>query len=142
MPKETNKKQSKEKKHFMKDFKAELKRVIWPTTKQLVNNKKSKKEEKNKKHFFKDFKAELKRVVWPTPKQLLNSTIAVITIVLVVGLIVFALDLGLELLNKYGINSLQSKLQDTYSNNSVSNTTSVETNTIDGASSENNTSVE
>ena len=106
-----------------------------------VNNKKSKKEEKNKKHFFKDFKAELKRVVWPTPKQLLNSTIAVITIVLVVGLIVFALDLGLELLNKYGINSLQSKLQDTYLSNSVSNTTSVETNTIDGASSENNASV-
>ena len=106
-----------------------------------VNNKKSKKEEKNKKHFFKDFKAELKRVVWPTPKQLLNSTIAVITIVLVVGLIVFALDLGLELLNKYGINNLQSKLQDTYLNNSVSNTTSVETNTIDEASSENNTSV-
>lgn len=38
MPKEANKKQSKDKKHFMKDFKAELKRVIWPTPKQLVNN--------------------------------------------------------------------------------------------------------
>ena len=38
MPKETNKKQSKDKKHFFKDFKAELKRVIWPTPKQLVNN--------------------------------------------------------------------------------------------------------
>ena len=53
MPKETNKKQnakkqeekkdikkqdSKNKKHFMKDFKAELKRVIWPTPKQLFNN--------------------------------------------------------------------------------------------------------
>ena len=39
MPKkETNKKQSKDKKHFMKDFKAELKRVIWPTPKQLLNN--------------------------------------------------------------------------------------------------------
>ena len=110
--------------------------------KEKLDNKKSKKEEKNKRHFFKDFKAELKRVVWPTPKQLLNSTIAVITIVLVVGLIVFALDLGLKLLNQYGINSLQSKLQDKYLNNSVSNTISVETNTIDGASSENNTSVE
>ena len=29
---------SKNKKSFMKDFKAELKRVIWPTPKQLVNN--------------------------------------------------------------------------------------------------------
>ncbi len=38
MPKETNKKQNKDKKHFMKDFKAELKRVIWPTPKQLLNN--------------------------------------------------------------------------------------------------------
>ena len=39
MPKkETNKKQGKDKKHFMKDFKAELKRVIWPTPKQLLNN--------------------------------------------------------------------------------------------------------
>ena len=106
-----------------------------------LNNKKSKKEEKNKRHFFKDFKAELKRVVWPTPKQLLNSTVAVITIVLVVGLIVFALDLGFELLNKYGINKLQENLQNTYSNTSESNTTSEETNTTDDASSE-NTSVE
>ena len=35
MPKDTN---NKEKKHFFRDFKAELKRVIWPTPKQLVNN--------------------------------------------------------------------------------------------------------
>ena len=102
-----------------------------------VNNKKSKKEEKNKRRFFKDFKAELKRVVWPTPKQLANSTVAVIVIVLVIGIIVFALDMGFELLNKYGINNLQSNLQSKYSNSLVSNTTSVETNTIDGASSEN-----
>ena len=50
MPKETNKKQNnkvqdnkkqgkeKKQKHFFKDFKAELKRVIWPTPKQLFNN--------------------------------------------------------------------------------------------------------
>ena len=100
------------------------------------NNKKSKKEEKNKRHFFKDFKAELKKVVWPTPKQLLNSTVAVVTIVLVIGLIVFALDMGFELLNKYGINNLQSKLQSTYSNSSTTNTTSGENNTTDEASSE------
>ena len=36
MPKEA--KNKKEKKHFFKDFKAELKKVIWPTPKQLVNN--------------------------------------------------------------------------------------------------------
>jgi len=31
-------KESKNKKHFFKDFKAELKKVIWPTPKQLVNS--------------------------------------------------------------------------------------------------------
>lgn len=82
--------------------------------------KKSKKEEKNKRHFFKDFKAELKRVVWPTPKQLLNSTIAVITIVLVIGVTVFVLDMGFELLNKQNA-KLQSSLQEKY--NVITNTT-------------------
>ena len=102
------------------------------------DNKKSKKEEKNKRHFFKDFKAELKRVVWPTPKQLLNSTIAVITIVLVIGVIVFALDMGFELLNKQNA-KLQSSLQEKYSNSVESDTTSEES---DEASSEGSNTVE
>lgn len=38
MAKEENKKVKKEKKNFFKNFKAELKKVIWPTPKQLVNN--------------------------------------------------------------------------------------------------------
>ncbi len=37
MPKDA-KKDNKEKKHFFKDVKTELKRVIWPAPKQLVNN--------------------------------------------------------------------------------------------------------
>ena len=102
------------------------------------NNKKSKKEEKNKRHFFKDFKAELKRVVWPTPKQLVNSTVAVITIVLVIGVIVFALDMGFELLNKQNA-KLQSSLQEKYSNSVESNTISDES---DEASSEGSNTVE
>ena len=96
------------------------------------NIKKSKKEEKNKRRFFKDFKAELKRVVWPTPKQLVNSTVAVVTIVLVIGVIVFALDMGFELLNKQNA-KLQSSLQEKYSNSVESNTISDES---DEASSE------
>lgn len=36
--KSNNKKDNKEKKTFLKEFKAELKRVSWPTTKQLINN--------------------------------------------------------------------------------------------------------
>ena len=41
MPKKVNKEENKakkDKKHYFKDFKAELKKVIWPTPKQLVNN--------------------------------------------------------------------------------------------------------
>ena len=39
MPKkDVTKNEKKENKHFFKDFKAELKRVIWPTPKQLVNS--------------------------------------------------------------------------------------------------------
>ena len=56
----------------------------------------NKKQSKDKKHFMKDFKAELKRVIWPTPKQLLNNTVAVITIVLITAVIVFALDVVFE----------------------------------------------
>ena len=52
----------------------------------------AKKENKAKKHFFKDFKAELKKVIWPTPKQLANNTTAVVAIVLLTAIIVFALD--------------------------------------------------
>lgn len=102
-------------------------------------NKKSKKDAKNKKSFFKDFKTELKKVVWPTPKQLLNSTIAVITIVLVIGIIVFALDLGFNGLH-HGVTKLQSNIQK--NENTVedstenSNTVSEETNSTDNASSE------
>lgn len=38
MAKEVDKKSKKERKHFFKDFKAELKKVIWPTPKQVANN--------------------------------------------------------------------------------------------------------
>ena len=113
------------------------------------DNKKSKKEEKNKRHFFKDFKAELKRVVWPTPKQLVNNTIAVVTIVLVIGVIVFALDMGFELLNKQNA-KLQNNLQEKYSNSIESDTTSDEENSTeteenesdDASSEESNTEIE
>ncbi len=36
--KKDKKESSKNKKSFFKDFKAELKRVVWPTPKQLINN--------------------------------------------------------------------------------------------------------
>ena len=38
MAKESAKKDNKNKRHFFKDFKAELKKVIWPTPKQLFKS--------------------------------------------------------------------------------------------------------
>ena len=66
-----------------------------------------KKPKKESKHFFKDFKAELKKVIWPTPKQVVKNTVAVITIVLITAVIVFALDLIFEALNTHGVNNLR-----------------------------------
>ena len=75
---------------------------------------------KNKKSFFKDFKAELKKVSWSTPKQLLNNTIAVVTIVIITAIIVFALDVVFETLNKHGIDKIKEVI---VTDNSVSNET-------------------
>ena len=78
----------------------------------------SKNENKVKKHFFKDFKAELKKVIWPTPKQLVNNTVAVVTIVLLTAVIVFALDAVFDLGNKYGITKLQSIVDEKFNSDS------------------------
>ncbi len=96
--------------------------------------------ENNKKHFFKDFKAELKKVIWPTPKQLVNNTIAVITIVIITAVIVFALDLVFEVMNDYGIDKLRDAIgtqntQVTETNQESENTDNVTAN----ETSENNT---
>ena len=93
--------------------------------------KEKNKENKVKKHFFKDFKAELKKVIWPTPKQLINNTVAVVTIVLITTVIVFALDVVFKALNEHGITKLQSYVVEKFgedekaeqSTNSTSNTT-------------------
>ena len=67
----------------------------------------NKKQNKEKKSFIKGVKGELKRIVWPTPKQLANNTIAVITIVIIVAIIVFALDFAFKNMNEYGIEKIK-----------------------------------
>ena len=95
---------------------------------------------KNKKSFFKGFKAELKKVIWPTPKQLVNNTVAVITIVLLVALIVFVLDLTFESLNKYGVDKLKEVIstENTTTDNTTSNNETTD-NTSSGNESADNT---
>ena len=84
--------------------------------------KENKNENKLKKHFFKDFKAELKKVIWPTPKQLVNNTVAVVTIVLITAVIVFALDAIFDLGNKYGITQLQNIVDEKFSSEETDTT--------------------
>ena len=98
--------------------------------------KDNKNESKAKKQFFKDFKAELKKVIWPTPKQLANNTTAVVAIVLITAIIVFALDVVFDLGNKYGITHLQSIVNEKF--NTTDNTTTDNTNNTDNG--ETNTS--
>lgn len=100
---------------------------------------KAKKENKNKKSFFKDFKAELKKVSWPTPKQLVNNTTAVVTIVIITAVIVFALDVVFETLNKHGVDKIKEVIstENTVENTQTENTT--EDTTTDNAEGENTT---
>ena len=96
----------------------------------------NKNQNKDKKHFMKDFKAELKRVIWPTAKQLTNNTVAVITIVLITAIIVFALDFTFEKMNEFGIEGLKSivntntTVDNTVSNEETENTDNTNANTV------------
>lgn len=69
--------------------------------------KKDKSNEKNKNNFFKELKSELKKVTWPTFKKLVNNTSAVVSIVLIVSVIVFVLDVCFENLNKFGVGKIK-----------------------------------
>lgn len=87
------------------------------------------KKQKKNKRFFKDFKAELKKVIWPTPKQLVNNTVAVITIVLILTIIVFFLDVAFEALNTYGIDKIRSAVSTSANETTQDQTTNQVNNT-------------
>ena len=86
-----------------------------------ANNKEN---AKNKKSFWKSFKAELKKVTWPTPKQLANNTSAVIAIVVLTAIIVFALNITFEAMNKHGVD----KVKELIRNQTTNETTTDESN--------------
>jgi preprotein translocase subunit SecE len=46
--------------------------------------------------YFKGVKAEMKKVNWPTKKELTNYTGVVVLISVIVGLVVWVLDLGIH----------------------------------------------
>ncbi len=47
------------------------------------------------KEFFKNFKGECKKITWPSGKTVLNSSLVVIAVVAIVGLVIFAFDTGI-----------------------------------------------
>ncbi len=44
-------------------------------------------------NYFREVKSELKKVVWPTFKKVRQNTLIVIIYVLIVGLVIWALDM-------------------------------------------------
>ncbi len=46
------------------------------------------------KKWFREMKSELKKVVWPTKKQVMHNVLITIGCVVVVGLLIWAFDLG------------------------------------------------
>ena len=97
------------------------------------NKKKVAKSDSNQKKWFKDFKSELKKIIWPSQKQLWENTAVVISMVVIVSVIIFLLDLGFKALNELevkGAEDLKNKISTSQNTtNELSNdVNSVETN--------------
>ena len=56
--------------------------------------------------FYNDVRVEMGKVTWPDLAQIRQATIGIIVVVLLVGLLIFALDFGLQLVLVRGIPSL------------------------------------
>ncbi|MBR3737581.1 MAG: preprotein translocase subunit SecE [Eubacterium sp.] len=66
------------------------------------SDKKSDKEKKARKNpfksigaFFKGVKSEGKKVVWPKAKEVFKNTVIVLVVILIVGVVIYLIDLGL-----------------------------------------------
>ena len=92
----------------------------------MAKKEKEVKDKQKNKNFLKEIQMELKKVTWPTPKELVNNTVAVISFVLIIAIIVFILDFCFDKLNKYGITNLQEKIQASLSTQSESSENSEE----------------
>ena len=102
----------------------------------MPKDAKNKDNKKERKHFLKDTKAELKKVIWPNGKQLVNNTAAVIAVVLIIGVIVFVLDVCFQKVNELGVEGIKSVIQ----SQNVENTET--TNEIDTDSSSEESDIE
>ena len=50
--------------------------------------------------WFREMKSELKKVSWPSARQIINNTVVALTVMVIVGVIVWLLDLGADKLTE------------------------------------------
>ena len=99
--------------------------------------KKDKEVKEKKTSYFKAMRAELKKVTWPTPKELVNNTVAVISFVVIIALIVFVLDTCFNEANK-GVTKLQEKVQTSFNSDEESSEEDANSENTEGESEEEN----
>ena len=99
--------------------------------------KKEKEVKEKKTSYFKAMRAELKKVTWPTPKELVNNTVAVISFVVIIALIVFVLDTCFNEANK-GVTKLQEKVQTSFNTDEESSEEDSNSENTEGESEEEN----
>ena len=99
--------------------------------------KKEKEVKEKKTSYFKAMRTELKKVTWPTPKELVNNTVAVISFVLIIALIVFVLDTCFNEANK-GVTKLQEKVQTSFNSDEESSEEDSNSENTEGESEEEN----
>jgi preprotein translocase subunit SecE len=109
-------------------------------TSKKVNNKEDIKARESK-HWFKDFKAELKKIAWPTRHELFENTVVVITMVIIVSVIIFLLDLGFKALSDAEIKGID-KVKNQITASNTTNETSNEASESNETSNEENSSSE
>ena len=67
----------------------------------VANTSKLNKVKKSFIRFFKEIRLELKKVIWPSRKQLINNTATVLASCLIVGVLLWVIDLGLGQLTQW-----------------------------------------
>ena len=92
--------------------------------------KKSKAKKSVKKSVKKDsklsgFRAELKKVIWPKGRQLFENTVVVVSMVIVVSVLIFVLDLTFRGMKDFEVKQLNKVI----TSNTTNSTSTTETNT-------------
>lgn len=57
--------------------------------------------QKNMVRFFKEVRHELRKVIWPNKQQLTNNTVTVLLSCLVIGAIIWVVDIGLVKVSEF-----------------------------------------